>query len=326
MPHWIKKSPLWVKREFLASLFGSELECPRLNENGQSIYPLSMCVTKQQSIVQAGLTYVKDMEELLSEFNVSISQPRVIESATRKDGSTTFKLVFAIDSNHRNLLNFFGKIGYDYCVKRATMARLSYAYLSYRLTIFQKVKEAYSEAVRLRESGATMKSISVQLGEGGYPVSHGSVNYWFSHGLKSEEKLGTTKQLKTFDEWREQASAGLGSGLVWERIIRIERTKCDDVRDVTTKSEHHNFFANGFLTGNCVRVQLIKNGRQVTAFCPGDGASKLIDEHDEVLVECISGRKGRSYGDIPGVRWKVIKVNDQSLNALLQGIVEKARK
>ncbi len=76
----------------------------------------------------------------------------------------------------------------------------------------------------------------------------------------------------------------------------------------------------------CVRVQLIKNGRQVTAFCPGDGASKLIDEHDEVMVECIGGRKGRSYGDIPGVRWKVIKVNDQSLNALLHGKLEKARK
>ena len=75
----------------------------------------------------------------------------------------------------------------------------------------------------------------------------------------------------------------------------------------------------------CVRVQLIKNGRQVTAFCPGDGASKLIDEHDEVMVECIGGRKGRSYGDIPGVRWKVIKVNDQSLLALLKGKLGKAR-
>jgi len=76
----------------------------------------------------------------------------------------------------------------------------------------------------------------------------------------------------------------------------------------------------------CVRVQLIKNGRQVTAFCPGDGASKLMDEHDEVMIECIGGRKGRSYGDIPGVRWKVIKVNDQSLDALLKGRIEKARK
>jgi len=76
----------------------------------------------------------------------------------------------------------------------------------------------------------------------------------------------------------------------------------------------------------CVKVQLVKNGRQVTAFCPGDGAIKLIDEHDEVLIECIGGRMGRSKGDIPGVRWKVTKVNDQSLDALLHGKIEKARK
>jgi len=76
----------------------------------------------------------------------------------------------------------------------------------------------------------------------------------------------------------------------------------------------------------CVRVQLIKNGRQVTAFCPGDGATKLIDEHDEVIIECIGGAMGGSKGDIPGVRWQVIKVNDQSLDALLKGIIEKARK
>jgi len=76
----------------------------------------------------------------------------------------------------------------------------------------------------------------------------------------------------------------------------------------------------------CVRVQLIKNGRQVTAFCPRDGATKLIDEHDEVLIECIGGAMGGSKGDIPGVRWQVIKVNDQSLDALLKGRIEKARK
>jgi small subunit ribosomal protein S12 len=76
----------------------------------------------------------------------------------------------------------------------------------------------------------------------------------------------------------------------------------------------------------CVRVQLVKNGKQVTAFCPGDGATKMIDEHDEVLIECIGGAMGRSKGDIPGVRWQVIKVNDQSLDALLKGKIEKARK
>jgi len=76
----------------------------------------------------------------------------------------------------------------------------------------------------------------------------------------------------------------------------------------------------------CVRVQLLKNGRQVTAFAPRDGAIKMIDEHDEVIIECIGGAYGGSKGDIPGVRWQVIKVNDQSLDALLRGKIEKARK
>ena len=76
----------------------------------------------------------------------------------------------------------------------------------------------------------------------------------------------------------------------------------------------------------CAKVQLTKNGKQVTAFLPGDGAMKFVDEHDEVIVECIGGRMGRSKGDIPGVRWQVIKVNDQSLKALLSGKVQKARK
>lgn len=73
----------------------------------------------------------------------------------------------------------------------------------------------------------------------------------------------------------------------------------------------------------CVRVQLIKNGRQLTAFCPGDGAINFIDEHDEVVVEGIGGRKGGSMGDIPGVKFKVTKVNRVSLLEMVRGRKEK---
>ncbi|MEK6900549.1 MAG: 30S ribosomal protein S12 [Nanoarchaeota archaeon] len=76
----------------------------------------------------------------------------------------------------------------------------------------------------------------------------------------------------------------------------------------------------------CARVQLVKNGKQITAFMPGDGAQKLINEHDEVIIECIGGKMGRSKGDLPCIRWQVIKVNDQSLDALLRGKLEKARR
>ncbi len=76
----------------------------------------------------------------------------------------------------------------------------------------------------------------------------------------------------------------------------------------------------------CVKCQLIKNGKKITAFVPGYNAIKFIDEHDEVIVECIGGRMGRSKGDIPTVRWQVIKVNDQSLKSLVQGKIEKGRR
>jgi len=76
----------------------------------------------------------------------------------------------------------------------------------------------------------------------------------------------------------------------------------------------------------CVRVQLVKNGKTITAFVPLDGSLNYIDEHDEVIVEGIGGAKGRSMGDIPGVRWKVVKVNGVSLEAIWKGKKEKPRR
>ena len=76
----------------------------------------------------------------------------------------------------------------------------------------------------------------------------------------------------------------------------------------------------------CCKVQLVKNGIQVGAFIPGNLAQKFVDEHDEVIIERIGGRMGRSKGDIPCVRYQVIKVNDQPLRRLVKGKIEKARR
>ena len=76
----------------------------------------------------------------------------------------------------------------------------------------------------------------------------------------------------------------------------------------------------------CCRVQLKKNGKLVTAFIPGNLAQKFIDEHDEVMIERIGGKQGRAKGDIPGVRFQVIQVNDQPLHRLVSGKIEKGRR
>ena len=76
----------------------------------------------------------------------------------------------------------------------------------------------------------------------------------------------------------------------------------------------------------CVRVQIVKNGKQITAFLPGDGALNYVDEHDEVFLQGIGGSMKRAMGDIPGVRWTVFKVNGVSLNELVYGRKEKPRR
>lgn len=50
----------------------------------------------------------------------------------------------------------------------------------------------------------------------------------------------------------------------------------------------------------------------------------LPDENDEVLISGF-GRKGKAKGDIPGVRFKVVKVSGVSLLALFKEKREKPR-
>ncbi|MXX20482.1 MAG: 30S ribosomal protein S12 [Cenarchaeum sp. SB0665_bin_23] len=76
----------------------------------------------------------------------------------------------------------------------------------------------------------------------------------------------------------------------------------------------------------CVRVQLIKNGKSVSAFLPRDGALNFIDEHDEVHIQGMGATQGGAMGDIPGVRFKVFKVNGTSLHELVTGKKEKPRR
>lgn len=73
------------------------------------------------------------------------------------------------------------------------------------------------------------------------------------------------------------------------------------------------------------RVQIIATGKNLLAFAPGDGALKMIEQNDEVLVEGL-GRSGKAVGDMPGIKYKIIKVAGQSLDALLRGKAQKQTK
>ena len=97
----------------------------------------------------------------------------------------------------------------------------------------------------------------------------------------------------------------MASGIVLEKVGREEKKPNSGIR-------------------KCVRVQLTKNGKTITAFLPGDGGLNFVQEHDEVVICGIGGAMGRAKGDIPGVRWKVVTINGVSLDAMERGRKEKA--
>ncbi|MCX6800919.1 MAG: 30S ribosomal protein S12 [Candidatus Diapherotrites archaeon] len=110
---------------------------------------------------------------------------------------------------------------------------------------------------------------------------------------------------REFDDLLEGAPQGRG--------IVLEK------RGVTAKQPHSGI-------RKCVRVQLIKNGKQLTALAPRDGAIKFIDEHDEVTVSGLGGAQGGPSGDLWGVKYKVTHVNGISLEMLRTGRKEKVKR
>ncbi|MCD6279958.1 30S ribosomal protein S12 [Candidatus Micrarchaeota archaeon] len=115
------------------------------------------------------------------------------------------------------------------------------------------------------------------------------------------------KKLKLWAKYSVLGKAPLGKGIVLEK------------KTLEQKQPHSGLI-------KCVKVQLIKNGRVATAFAPRNGAINYIDEHDEVVIDGLGGSQRGQMGSIPGVRFKVIKVNNTDLQMLRKGKKEKPRR
>ena len=76
----------------------------------------------------------------------------------------------------------------------------------------------------------------------------------------------------------------------------------------------------------CARVQLVKNGKTVTAHLPKDKAKDYVDEHDEVIIEGLGGSQGGGIGTMWGIKYRVVKVNGIALQQLRTGKKEKPRR
>jgi len=137
-------------------------------------------------------------------------------------------------------------------------------------------------------------------------------------GIRAGRKLKTHRRVQRWAD-KDYKKSHLGTALKANPFAGASHAKGIVLEKIGIEAKQPNSAIR-----KCVRVQLIKNGKKITAFVPRDGCLNFIEENDEVLVAGF-GRKGKAKGDIPGVRFKVVKVSNVSLLALYKGKKEKPR-
>merc|ERR1711920_271207 len=127
-------------------------------------------------------------------------------------------------------------------------------------------------------------------------------------GINAGRKLRVHRRLQL---WADLGYKKQNSGSKWKKPFAESSHASGIVVDkVAVEAKQPNSAIR-----KCVRVQLKKNNKKITAYVPRDGGLGFIDENDEVLVAGF-GRSGHAKGDIPGVRFKIIKTASTSLLAL----------
>ncbi|CAI5784080.1 40S ribosomal protein S23 [Podarcis lilfordi] len=106
-------------------------------------------------------------------------------------------------------------------------------------------------------------------------------------GLRPAKKLGSHRRDQKWHD-KQYKKAHLGTALKANPFGGASHAKGIVLGKVGVEAKQPNSAIR-----KCVRVQLIKNRRKITAFVPHDGYLNFTEENDEVLVDGF-GRKGHA--------------------------------
>ena len=247
VPRWIKKSPLWIKRLYLAGLFGAELTIPyqRKGEKFRFTEP-SFSQNKIKSLEKENEKFLLEIVELLSEFGVKINKIYKQKGVINSRGEETGKMAFRISSNTNNLIKLLGKIGYEYCEKRKQKSMLALAYLKKKERTIEKAREFLRQTQDLIIKGNSPSEIFLIAENRG-------LSKVMVKGQIYQKSTGNriTRNFPTFKEFSENHRIEK-SEFVRDKIEEIEEIQYKDcVYDITMNDKDHNFIANCIISKNC---------------------------------------------------------------------------
>ena len=144
VPDWIMNSKLWIKRLFLAGLFGAELSTPKVHSKTGFDSPV-LSLNKNKKFIEGGRKFLIQIMSLLDDFGIEskISQRKEYKN---KYGET-YRLRLIISSREENLLKLWRKIGFEYNQKREVFSNIAAYYIllkkkehEFRKEVIEKIK------------------------------------------------------------------------------------------------------------------------------------------------------------------------------------------
>jgi tRNA-splicing ligase RtcB (3'-phosphate/5'-hydroxy nucleic acid ligase) len=155
VPAWIRTSPLWLKRLFLAGLFGAELSAPRTHTKTGFDCP-TLSQSKNAVVRDSGRTYMIELMTMLDEFGVRTHKLLETEDYHNKHGKT-LRLRLQISSDEDNLLRLYERIGYVYNRKRERLSQIAIRYIKEKQLLTAQRQEAAAQVHELKRRGIRLK-------------------------------------------------------------------------------------------------------------------------------------------------------------------------
>jgi len=244
VPQWLNESPRWVKRLFLAGLFGAELTSPKTHSRTGFYAPI-FAQNKNEANIESGRMFMIDIMHLLEEFGVKATKIAERREHVNKEGRTC-RLRLEISAEEENLFCLFTIVGIEYSAHKARLSEIAALYIRKKQELAEK---RAAIAARVRE----LKQKGVKLSEAQTLLCEEDANARFIERAYYEGRVPRISQgFETFEKFAERMNAELSAnGVLFDEIASVAEVPYDgEVYDFTVEGSH-NFVADGIVVSNC---------------------------------------------------------------------------
>ncbi|MEM2270876.1 MAG: RtcB family protein, partial [Nitrososphaerota archaeon] len=148
VPRWILAAPRWIKRLYLAGLFGAELNKPQ-TVNGYNFEVPQLTLSKRPDLELNGRLFLEQIAELLRELGVETT------SIVAAQEGRCVRLRLLISERPENLIRLWSRVGYEYNPQRRRLALAAVVWLRLKQSVIDLRMRAQEVAIAMAADGAT---------------------------------------------------------------------------------------------------------------------------------------------------------------------------